>query len=41
VRPHQFRAEGQDHVPHPAGHASFGAAQDMVDFLGCEGTTDV
>ena len=38
MRPHQSRAEGQDHLPHPAGHASFDAAQDTVVFLGCKGT---
>jgi len=32
VRPHQHRVEGQDHLPHPAGHASFDAAQDTVTF---------
>ena len=37
VRPHQCRAEGKDHLPHPAGHASFDAAQNSVAFLGCEG----
>ena len=39
VRPHQHRAERQDHLPRPAGRASFDAAQDMVGFLGCEGTS--
>ena len=38
VRSHQQRRKGQDHLPCPAGHASFDAAQDMVGFLGCEGT---
>jgi len=38
MRSHQHRAEEQDHLPWPAGHASFNAAQDMVGFLGCEGT---
>ena len=38
VRPQQGTAEGQDHLPRPAVHASFGAAQGMVGFLGCEGT---
>jgi len=38
MRCHQSRAEGQDHLPQPAGHASFDAAQGTVDFLGCEGT---
>ena len=30
VRPHQCRAEGQDHLPRSAGHASFDAAQDTI-----------
>ena len=38
VRPHQHRGERQDHLPRPAGRASFDAAQDMVGFLGCEDT---
>jgi len=38
VRPHQRRAEGQNHLPCPAGHSSFDTAQDKVGFLGCEGT---
>ena len=29
VRSLQCRAEEQDHIPHPAGHAAFDAAQDM------------
>ena len=33
---HQSRVEGQNHLPQPAGHASFGAAQDAVCFLGCK-----
>jgi len=33
VRPHQCR---QDHLSHPADHASFDAAQDMVGFLASE-----
>ena len=36
VRPH--RAEGQDHLPGPAGHDSLDAAQDTVGFWGCEDT---
>ena len=39
VRSHQHRAEGQDHLPHPASHTSFDAVQDTVGFLGCEGTS--
>ena len=38
VRLHQCRVEGQDYLPQLAGHASFDAAQDTVDFLVCEGT---
>jgi len=38
VSPHQCCAERQDHLPRPAGHTSFDAAQDMVGFLICEGT---
>ena len=38
VRPHQRRVEGQDHLPQPAGHASFEAVHDTVGFLGCKGT---
>jgi len=38
VRPHQHRAKGQGHIPQPAGHASFDAAQDMAGFLSREGT---
>ena len=38
VRFQQRRVEGQDYLPHPAGHSSSDAAQNMVGFLGCEGT---
>ncbi|KAK4805635.1 hypothetical protein QYF61_009861 [Mycteria americana] len=41
VGSHQSRAEGQNQLPHPAGHASFDAAhqkKDTVGFLGCEHT---
>ncbi|KAK4819021.1 hypothetical protein QYF61_024137 [Mycteria americana] len=38
VGSHQSRVEGQNHLPQPAGHASFDAAQDMVGLLGCEHT---
>ena len=38
MRPHQHRAEGQDHLSHPAGHTSSDAAWDLVGFLGCKGT---
>ena len=33
MRSHQYRAEGQDHLPRPISH-TFDAAQDRVDFLG-------
>jgi len=36
VGSHQSRAEGQNHLPRPAGHTAFDAAQDTVGFLGCE-----
>jgi len=36
VRPHQSGAVGQNHLPLPAGHDSFDAAQDTVGFLGYE-----
>ncbi|KAK4815138.1 hypothetical protein QYF61_017579 [Mycteria americana] len=35
---HQSRAEGQDHLPRPAGHAAFDAAQGTVGLLGCKHT---
>ena len=35
---HQRSAEGQDHLPDPAGHTSFDAAQDPDGFWGFEGT---
>jgi len=38
VGSHQSRAEWQNHLPQPAGHASLDATQDMVGFLGCECT---
>ncbi|KAK4824151.1 hypothetical protein QYF61_011229 [Mycteria americana] len=38
VGSHQSRAEGQNHLPRPAGHASFDAAQGTVGLLGCEHT---
>jgi len=38
VRSHQSGAEGQNHLPCPAGHASLDAAQDTVGFLGCKYT---
>ena len=38
VRPQQCRAEGQDHLPQPAGQTYFDASQDTVGFLGCKGT---
>ena len=36
ARPHQYRAENQDHLPHPAGHTSFDPAQDVIGLLGCK-----
>lgn len=36
VAPHGRRAEGNNHLPRPAGHYAFDAAQDMVSFLGCK-----
>ncbi|KAK4823668.1 hypothetical protein QYF61_005639 [Mycteria americana] len=38
VGSHKSRVEGQNHLPRPAGHTSFDAAQDTVGFLGCERT---
>ena len=38
VGSHQSGAEGQNHLPQPAGHASFGAARDTIGLLGCEST---
>ena len=38
VGSHESRAEEQDQLPRPAGHASFDAVQDTVGFLGCKGT---
>jgi len=35
---HRSRAEGQNHLPRPAGHPSFDAAQDTVGLLGCRCT---
>jgi len=37
VSPHS-RVEGQDCLPRPADHTAFDAGQDIVGFLGCEGT---
>ncbi|KAK4821646.1 hypothetical protein QYF61_026507 [Mycteria americana] len=36
VGSYQSGVEGQNHLPRPAGHASFDAAQDTVGRLGCE-----
>ncbi|KAK4825708.1 hypothetical protein QYF61_002067 [Mycteria americana] len=33
---HESGVEGQNHLPRPAGHTSFDAAQDTVGFLGCK-----
>ncbi|KAK4826957.1 hypothetical protein QYF61_012806 [Mycteria americana] len=38
VGSHQSRVEGENHLPQPAGHASFDAAQDTVGLLGCKRT---
>ena len=38
VGSHQSEVEGQNHLPRPAGHTSFDAAQDAIGFLGCECT---
>jgi len=38
VESHQNRAEGQNHIPLPAGHASLDAAQDTAVFLDCKCT---
>ncbi|KAK4810535.1 hypothetical protein QYF61_004498 [Mycteria americana] len=35
---HESGVEGQNHLPQPAGHTSFYAAQDTVGFLGCKHT---
>lgn len=39
--PHERREEKCSHLPHPAGHAAFDAAQDTVSFLGCKYTVHV
>jgi len=39
VRSHQSGAKGQNHLPQPAGHAAFDAAQDTVGLLGCKRTS--
>ena len=36
VGSHQHGAEGKNHLPQSAGHASCDAAQAMVGFLGCK-----
>ena len=35
VASHESRAEGQNHLPQPAGHASLDATQDTVGLLVC------
>lgn len=35
---HEDKAEGQNQLLRPAGHAPFDEAQGMVDFLGCKWT---
>ena len=36
VGSHQSRVEEQNHLPQPAGHAAFDAAQDTVGLVGCK-----
>lgn len=36
VRPHESRAEGGNHLTHPAGHPSSDAAQDAAGLPGCK-----
>jgi len=38
VGSNQSRVEGQNPLPHPAGHAAFDAARDTVGLLRCERT---
>ncbi|KAK4831140.1 hypothetical protein QYF61_015443 [Mycteria americana] len=38
VGSHKSEVERENHLPRPAGHTSFDAAQDTVGFLGCKGT---
>ncbi|KAJ7414376.1 hypothetical protein BTVI_41314 [Pitangus sulphuratus] len=38
VGSHQSGVKGQNHLPHPAAHSAFDAAQDTIGFLGCEHT---
>ncbi|KAK4827791.1 hypothetical protein QYF61_021744 [Mycteria americana] len=38
VGSHQSGTEGQNHLPRPAGHTAFDAAQDTAGLLGCECT---
>jgi len=38
VGSHESRVKGQNHLPRPAGHAAFDAAQDMVGLQGCKHT---
>ena len=35
---HRSRVEGPNHLPRPAGHTAFDAAQDTVGFPGCKHT---
>jgi len=39
VGSHESGVEGQNHLPRPAGHADFDAAQNTVGLLGCESTS--
>ncbi|KAK4808881.1 hypothetical protein QYF61_007996 [Mycteria americana] len=38
VGSHKSGVKGQNHLPRPAGHSSFDAAQETVGFLGCKHT---
>jgi len=38
VGSHQSGVEGQNHLPRPAGHTAFDAAQDTIHVLGCKRT---
>ena len=40
VGSHQSGAEGQNHLPQPAGHSAFDTAQDTVGLLGCKRTLE-
>lgn len=38
---YEGRVKGKNHIPPPAGHISFGVAQDVIGFLGCKCTLPV